>query len=122
MRRSLRHKYRKARITFKQELKEICKKDKSLSMLLYEEYRIEGSRDHIFDVYTWLSKKSPKLWKEFCKTSIWMDFPMGECGIWSAFLQTYPDFAKKYIDKIPKKCAMGDALAVVYRLDKGNKK
>ena len=120
-RRSLRHKYRKARINFKQELRDICQQDKSLRMLIYEEYRTEGTRDHIFDVYTWLSKKSPKLWKEFCKTSILMDFPMGGCGIWSILLQTYPDFAKKYIEKIPQKCAMGDALAVVYRLDKENK-
>lgn len=117
MKKQFRRKYRKARVEFKHELKEICKKDKTLQWLIYEEYRTEGSRNHIFDVYTWLSKKSPRLWKEFCETSIWMDFPMGECGIWSAISRAYPEFTEKYIEKIPQKCAMGDALAVVYRLD-----
>lgn len=119
MNRNLSRKYRKTRIAFKHELKEICKQDKILKIIIHKEYRILNNKKHIFDIYNWLGINYHNVWNEFCKTSLWMNFITGECGIWKILLQTYPEIAKKYIDKIPEKCAMGDVLAVVYNLNKG---
>lgn len=122
MRRSLRHKYRKVRINFKQELRDICQQDNTLRVLIWEAHRAENNNNVVFKMYHWLGTKYHDIYKEFCNTEIWGRTYCGEYGIWQALLQTYSDFAKKYIYKIPQKCAMGDALAVVYRLDKENKK
>lgn len=124
MNRSLSRKYRKVRIKFKQEIRDICQQDKSLQMLIYEAHRAENNNNVVFKMYHWLGTKYHDIYEEFCDTEIffWGGTYCGEYGIWQALLQTYPDFAKKYIYKIPQKCAMGDALAVVYRLDKENKK
>jgi|GEM_PF-3415222 hypothetical protein len=121
MRRSLRHKYRKARINFKQELRDICQQDNTLRVLIWEAHRAENNNNVVFKMYHWLGTKYHDIYEEFCDTEIWGGTYCGEYGIWQALLQTYSDFAKKYIYKIPQKCAMGDALAVVYRLDKENK-
>lgn len=117
MKKQFRRKYRKVRAEFKHELKEICKKDKTLQWLIYEAYRAENNKNNIYAIYHWLGTKHNDIWREFCETPLWGEVIDGEYGIWNILTAICPDFAKKYIEKIPQKCAMGDALAVVYRLD-----
>ena len=114
MKKQFRRKYRKIRAEFKYELKEICKKDINLKWLIIEAYRAENNKNNIYAIYHWLGTKHHDIWREFCETPIWGRVITGEYGIWRILRCTYPDFAKKYIDKIPEKSAMGDAIAVIY--------
>lgn len=114
MKKQFRRKYRKIRAEFKHELKELCKKDINLKWLIWEAYRADRNKDNIYDIYYWLDRKYPDVWREFIKTPLWGGVITGEYGIWYILRGTYPDIAKKYADKIPDRSAMGDAIAVIY--------
>lgn len=113
MKKQFRRKYRKVRAEFKHELRSLCQQDKTLQWFIYEAYRAENNRNNIYAIYHWLGTKHHDIWREFVKTPIWGRVITGEYGIWHVLRATYPDFAKKYVNEIPSKSAMGDALTLL---------
>lgn len=113
MSRNVKKQYKKARMAFKQDLKEILKKDKNISNFIIEVYCCEHNKNCLQEIRSWLFEHCPEGYDKFCTPdSSW--FILGnKYGVWRVFKGAYPEIIDKYMDKIPKSKAFGDALAVL---------
>lgn len=116
--RSINNKYKKTRLAFKQDLKELLKKDKNLANFIIEVYCCEHNKNCLQEVYDWMFENCPEGYDKFCNSnSPW--FILGnEFEIWRIFKGAYPEMIDKYMNKIPTSKALGDALAVLINNNK----
>jgi hypothetical protein len=112
----LKRKYKQARIEFKKELYAAAKENHALSMLMIQTYVASQHRTHIMKIWNLLGHHHPEAYKDYCDKLIGKHLT-GRDDIWkSLHFAGQQELRQKYIRRIPETYAMGDALAIAYRV------
>lgn len=112
----LKRKYRQARREFKRDLFTAEKENHALAMLMVETYTAKQHRTHIMQIWSLLGHHHPEAYRNYCKKLMGKTIT-GRNEVWkSLHFAGYQELREKYMHKIPHACAMGDALAVAYRV------
>lgn len=120
MRTQLKRNYRQARIEFKKELYDATKENPALAMLMITTYTAFQHRRHIMKIWELLGFNHRAAYKEYCDKLMGQHIS-GRDDVWkSLHFAGHPDMRLKYIRRIPERTAMGDALAVAYRVLKSS--
>ncbi|MFF2532391.1 hypothetical protein ACFVS2_26115 [Brevibacillus sp. NPDC058079] len=119
MRTQHKRKYRLVRKEFRRELFEIAKENHTLAMLIFQTYVASQHRTHITKIWDLLGFHHKEAYKDYCD-KLFGKYLSGTNDLWkSLHFAGYKEIREKFIRKIPEKCAMGDALAVAYKVLKG---
>ena len=120
----LKRKYRSERKQFKHELYEAMKNDLQMAMLIQQIFINRTQRSIIYETWYRLGTQYPQVYKEgFCEdNSLHGKMMTGRSH--EVFHNLYfinNELYMKYHRKIPEVYALGDALAVAYRVFRENK-
>jgi len=114
--RQLKRKYKQARKEFKQELYELAKENHALAMLMIQTYAASQHRTHIMKIWRLLGLRHKEAYQDY-KDKLFGKCLTGREDVWrSLYFAGYPEMRSKYKYKIPEKRAMGDAVAIAYRV------
>ncbi|MED2737730.1 hypothetical protein [Bacillus toyonensis] len=108
-------KYRAIRGEFKQDLYKAAKDNRAFAMMIVETYVASQHRKHIGDIWELLGLYHQDAYKAY-NDKISGKHLTGENNIMRSLFFTDKELHNKYFGKIPECFAMGDALAVAYRI------
>lgn len=119
MRSRLRRKYRSIRKEFKEDLYKIARNNSAVGILIVETYVARQQRTHIGEI--WRLMQDYPAFKKAYKERLSGKSMCGEDEILRSMYFVDEMFYKKYIMKMPRDVAMGDALAIAYRIQRESK-
>ena len=116
MSKQIKRKYRKARQQFRKELKSKCESNRALAMLIFETYRAQHHRRHIFKI--WAMFKNPEFhnFRQAYNKELFGKVLTGSDDIWHSLYFADKELYDKYSRLIPEKFAMGDAFGVARKV------
>ncbi|MBJ7935567.1 hypothetical protein FNE59_20400 [Bacillus thuringiensis] len=113
--RALKRKYRPLRQEFKKDILEVAKNNRAFAMMIVETYTASQHRTHIMKVWELLGFHHQEAYKDYCDKLMGKHLS-GRDEIMRSICFADKELYEKYIYKIPECYAMGDALAVAYRV------
>lgn len=113
-------KYKDLRKEFKKDIYEIAKNNSAFAMLIIETYVASQHRKHIMQVWALLGFNHKEAYKDYCDKLMGKHLT-GRDEIFRSIYFVDKEIYNKYIYKIPECYAMGDALAVAYKVLKEKK-
>lgn len=108
-------KYRSIRGEFKRDLYKSAETNRAFAMMIVETYTASQHRKHIGDIWELLGLYHPEAYKAY-SDKISGNHLTGENNIMRSLFFTDKVLHNKYFGKIPECFAMGDALAVAYKI------
>ncbi|MGN5650310.1 hypothetical protein [Bacillus sp. Brlt_9] len=107
--------YRAIRGEFKRDIYEVAKENRAFAMMIVETYIASQHRRHIGDIWELLGLNYPAAYKDY-NDRISGKHLTGENNIMRSLYFSDQVLHKKYFGRIPECFAMGDALAVAYKI------
>lgn len=117
MRNTLRRKYngyRDIRKEFKLDIYKLAKENKAIVMLIIETYSAYKHRRHIHKIWAMMINHE-EFRKEYTEKLIGKMLT-GKDEIYNSLGYAEPELCKKYKYKLPERLAMGDSLAIAYKI------
>lgn len=114
MRNVLRLKYKDIRKEFKTDIYNLAKENKAVIMLIIETYSAMKHRRHIHKI--WYMMRNHEEFKKEYHENLFGKMLTGKDEIYNSLGYVNSELYKKYRMKLPECLAMGDSLAVAYRL------
>ncbi|WHY76253.1 hypothetical protein QNH20_19305 [Neobacillus sp. WH10] len=111
----LKNKYKAIRKEFKADLTKIIQHNRAFGMMVISTYTASQHRTHIMKVWELLGFNHPEAYKDYCD-KLFGKHLTGRDEIMRSIYFVDKELYNKYIYKIPEAYAMGDALAVAYRV------
>ncbi|PES56007.1 hypothetical protein [Bacillus thuringiensis] len=113
--RALKRKYKPIRQEFKKDILEVAKSNRAFAMMIVETYTASQHRTHIMKVWELLGFHHEEAYKDYCDKLMGKHLS-GRDEIMRSIYFADKELYEKYIYKIPECYAMGDALAIAYRV------
>lgn len=120
MRNILRLKYKDIRKQFKIDIYNLCKENKAVVMLIIETYSAMKHRKHIHKIWAMMIKY-PGFRLDYNK-NLFGKMLTGKDEMLHCLHYAEPELYKKYKYKLPESLAMGDSLAIAYRIIREERK
>lgn len=116
MSRIIKRKFKQVRAEFKEELYQAAKDNRALAMLMLQTFTANHHRTHIMKIWELLGFHHREAYRDYCEKLAGKHLT-GRDEVWkSLHFAGYDELRLKYIRKIPEVFAMGDAVAVAYRV------
>jgi hypothetical protein len=115
VRNRLRFKYKDIRKEFKIDIYNLAKENKAIVMMILETYSAMKHRNHIHKIWQLLGFNHDEAYKDYCK-NLMGKMLTGKDEIYNSLGYVDPDLYKKYRMKLPERLAMGDSLAIAYKV------
>ncbi|WP_019243670.1 MULTISPECIES: hypothetical protein [Bacillus] len=112
----LKNKYKKNRKQFKTELLERMNNNRAFAMLIIETYTAWHHRRHITKIWAMFRNPEFKVFQDAYTKNLFGKHLTGRDDIWRSLYFADKELHDKYKYLIPEVYAMGDALAVAYRI------
>ena len=121
MNRWLRDKYQTIRKQFKDDLYTLAKSNSAIPILIMETYTASQCRTHITKIWELLGFHHKEAYKDYCDKLVGQALT-GRSEIMRSLHFADKPLYDKYYRKIPECYAMGDAVAIAYRVQRESRK
>lgn len=116
MMKQIKRKYKGTRIAFKKELLQAMSQNKALAMLVIETYTAWKHKEHILNIWGMFRNPEYSNFRKDYSDNLMGKHLTGRVDIWRSFHFSGYENLYDYKYKIPEKFAMGDALAIAYKV------
>jgi len=112
----IKRKYRRIRGKFKQEMYTCFKENPALAVLAIETYTSWKNQCHIFEIWAMMRNKDFSNFKDAYVEKLMPTYITAQSDIFRSFYFSGYQNLYDYLEKIPGKFAMGDAVSVAYQV------
>lgn len=110
----VKRKYKQVRKEFKKDMYEIARDNRAFIMMIIETYTASKHNTHIMKIWELLGFNHREAYKDYC--SKLMDKHLtGRSEIMRSLCFVDKTLYEKYVNRIPERYAMGEALGVAYK-------